>query len=197
MLIWRLLYYQPIKNYFRYVIQNNCVKLKSITLPCTDNLWLDDLVKFYTLSVFWLNSIYYTHIFWIIYLCDVFQVTYMYYTGRLEVFNENFSAVSNYYFSQLNLWPACVLCLGTFCNVCFVILGNSTLFKFLFSWSTFNRELFPIWLKVKLNGNITSCFKYIIITNFLKDITPVLYQPFKEKREQNSKITTLSLFSNY
>lgn len=28
---------------------------------------------------------------------DVIQVTYMYYTGRLEVFNENFPAVSNLY----------------------------------------------------------------------------------------------------
>lgn len=29
----------------------------------------------------------------------MFQVTYMYYTGRLEVFNENFPAVSDLYFS--------------------------------------------------------------------------------------------------
>lgn len=28
-------------------------------------------------------------------LCYAMQVTYMYYTGRLEVFNENFPAVSN------------------------------------------------------------------------------------------------------
>ena len=30
----------------------------------------------------------------LVFFCHILQVTYMYYTGRLEVFNENFPAVS-------------------------------------------------------------------------------------------------------
>lgn len=47
--------------------------------------------------------------FKIIYFYDVFQVTYMYYTGRLEVFNENFPAVSILNFFKNDLQSDCVL----------------------------------------------------------------------------------------
>lgn len=49
----------------------------------------------------------YAYIFYIIYLYDVFQVTYMYYTGRLEVFNENFPAVSDLNFFKNNVSCLC------------------------------------------------------------------------------------------